>query len=215
MSRLLGAVILAVCLWASVAGVLAGSRTGAGGPEERGARSFSAAVAPASSGAAAGAAASANWGNRSAAASADPSRWGEGAGSQDAARHSRRRTIRRLARLVVASSAERLGVPRGELAAAVRTVARREPGVRRPRVAGLPALRDPLAAALARELGTSRERVLAAARAELDARLTYGAGIGLVSPAGRALVLACFDRPAACDARALRRVLRFAHLLGR
>ncbi len=159
-------------------------------------------------------AATANWANRSAAASADPARWGEPDGA-DAARRERVRMRRRLARLVLVSGAERLGVRPAELRRAVRTVLRAQRRAGHALPAQLGRRRDELAAALGRELGLGRAEVLRAARAELDARLLHGTGMGIVSDAGRRLALDCFDAPAACDVAALRRELRFARLLGR
>jgi hypothetical protein len=207
---LLSVLLLAV----SVAGILWATSPGAGpgatgrADSERPA-SFSAAVASSSTSASAG-----NWANRSAAASADPSRWGQSS-DREAARRNRARMARRLVAFVVASSAERLGVPPADLRAAVRTVAREQRQAGRPSRAQLTELRDRLAGALARELGVDRAEVLRVARAELASRLAQGVDYGFVSEDGRRLALDCFDAPSACDVPALRRALRFARLLGR
>jgi hypothetical protein len=97
---------------------------------------------------AAGAAAG-NWANRSAAASADPALWDQ-ARDQDAARHARTTASRRLGRLVVASMAERLEVPRARLREALRAVG----GAVRPARSGR--------AASARPAGTGSPRSSAA-----------------------------------------------------
>ncbi len=203
----IAAVVAAVLLLVPSGGPRPDGGAGAGAD---GATSFSAAV----SGAQASAAATANWGNRSAAASADPARWGEPDG-RDAARRERARVRRRLARLVLVSAAERLAVRPAELRRAVRSVARARWGAGRPARQDLTRVRDDLAAALGRELGVGRAEVLRAARAELDARLVQGTGVGLVSDDGRRLALGCFDAPSSCDVAALRRELRFAGRLGR
>jgi hypothetical protein len=205
LSLLVIAAVLAAVLLAVPSG---GSRPDAGAGAG-GATSYSAAVSGAAS-----AAASTNWGNRSAAASADPARWGEPDG-RDAARRERTRVRRRLARLVVVSAADRLGVEPAELRRAVRTVVRAQWGRGRPGREDLTRVRNDLAAALGRELGLERAEVLRAARAELDARLVQGTGVGLISEDGRELALGCFDAPSSCDVAALRRELRYAGRLGR
>jgi hypothetical protein len=206
-SVLLLAISVAGILWATSPD----AGPGTGGQADRDGRpaSFSAAVASSSTSASAG-----NWANRSAAASADPSRWGVPSG-REAARRDRARMTRRLVALVVASSAERLGVPAADLRAAVGRVAREQRLAGRPSRAELTALRDRLAGALARELGVDRDRVLRVARAELGSRLAQGIDLGFVSEGGRRLALDCFDAPSACDVPALRRALRFGRLLGR
>jgi hypothetical protein len=203
---IIAAVLAAVALTAPGDGARPGRGADGSAPA-----SYSAGV---SSGRAPTPAATANWGNRSAAASADPARWEEPDGA-DAARRERVRMRRRLARLVLVSGAERLGVRPAELRRAVHTVLRAQRRAGRPAGAELGRLRDELAAALGRELGLGRAEVLRAARAELGARLLLGTGMGIVSDAGRRLALDCFDAPATCDVPALRRELRFARLLGR
>jgi hypothetical protein len=201
----IAAVVAAVLLAVPSGGSHPDGRAGAGGVP-----SYSAAVSRAQ----ASSAATSNWGNRSAAASADPARWGEPDG-RDAVRRDRARVRRRLARLVLVSAAERLGVRPAELRRAVRTVARARWGSGRPAREELTRLRDDTAAAVGRELGLGRAEVLRAARAELDFRLIQGTGVGLVSDDGRALALGCFDAPSSCDVAALRRELRYAGRLGR
>jgi hypothetical protein len=61
---------------------------------------------------------------------------------------------------------------------------------------------------LADELGKQPAEVEDAIRAELSELLDTGVRLGLVSDRARDLALGCFDRPAQCDQRALRRELR-------
>jgi hypothetical protein len=69
-------------------------------------------------------------------------------------------------------------------------------------------LKTELSDALAAELGTTGAKVLEAFRAELDQRLGQAVGFGFVTEAGKTKALACFDSPATCDPKALRRELR-------
>ncbi len=210
---LLVCILLAACVATALAVAPGGAPPRPGDrPEAPGRTSFSAGVAPAGSELAA---AGANWGNRSAAASADPARWGQVARDAAARRRQRVALRRRLARLVVDSAAERLGVRPARLRAAVRTVARERAGAGLPAGPERAALRDELATDLGRELGVPPARVLAAARAELASRLANGADRGIVTAAARRRALRCFDAPGRCDVRRLRRDLRYAHLLGR
>jgi hypothetical protein len=75
----------------------------------------------------------------------------------------------------------------------------------------LAALKTELSGSLATKLGVTAEKVLEATRAELDQRLGQGVALGFVTTAGRTQVLACFDTPATCDIKALRKQLRGHH----
>jgi len=83
----------------------------------------------------------------------------------------------------------------------------------RPARGDLAAEKARIAADLAGKLGLTPEKVLEAARAELVERLGQATGLGLVTPKGQALALACFDAPAECDHKALRAEVRvpFGH----
>jgi hypothetical protein len=73
----------------------------------------------------------------------------------------------------------------------------------------LVALKADLAQSLATKLGKTPDQILAAVRAELDARLTQAVTIGLVTQKGHDLALACFDAPATCDLTALKAEIKF------
>jgi hypothetical protein len=73
----------------------------------------------------------------------------------------------------------------------------------------LAALKTELATALGTKLNKTPDEVLAAVRAELDARLTQAVTAGWVTQKGHDLALACFDAPATCDLKALRAEVRF------
>jgi hypothetical protein len=76
----------------------------------------------------------------------------------------------------------------------------------------LAALKTDLATSLATKLGKTPDEVLAAVRAELDARLTQAVTAGWLTQKGHDLALACFDTPASCDLKALRaEVTLFGH----
>ncbi|MBI5104346.1 MAG: hypothetical protein HZB46_05055 [Solirubrobacterales bacterium] len=111
--------------------------------------------------------------------------------------------------MVLRSLSDRLGVEPARLRAAGAAVAREQWARRK---AGskpdLAALKQELAASLGDKLGLPADKVLEAVRAELEQRLGQAAAFGMVSEKGRALALACFDAPAACDLRALRREVR-------
>jgi hypothetical protein len=83
------------------------------------------------------------------------------------------------------------------------------------RPARLAARKQELAEDLAAELGKTPEQVLTAVRAELVAKLDLAVTFGAVTAKGRDLALACFDEPASCDRRALRREVRMGHGHGR
>src|SRR5918992_5101344 len=69
---------------------------------------------------------------------------------------------------------------------------------------GLIRLKALVLGGLAAELGKPVGEVRAAARAELAEALDRAVAMGILSGRGRGLALACFDRPRACDLRALR-----------
>ena len=73
----------------------------------------------------------------------------------------------------------------------------------------LAAIKQGLAEDAAEQLGTTPEEVLAAVRAELDAKLSFARTVRLITAAQRELALGCFDRPDACDVDALHRAFRF------
>jgi hypothetical protein len=73
----------------------------------------------------------------------------------------------------------------------------------------LAALKTELATSLATKLGKTPDEVLAAVRAELDARLTQAVSAGWLTQKGHDLALACFDAPASCDLKALKAEVRF------
>jgi hypothetical protein len=73
----------------------------------------------------------------------------------------------------------------------------------------LAALKTELATSLASKIGKTPEQVIAAVRAELDARLTQAVSAGWLTQKGHDLALACFDTPASCDLKALRAEVRF------
>lgn len=73
------------------------------------------------------------------------------------------------------------------------------------------ALRTELSDALGAKLGIPGAKVLEAARAELDARLGQAVAMGFLPADARAKALACFDAPATCDVKALRRLMPFRH----
>ena len=75
----------------------------------------------------------------------------------------------------------------------------------------LTALKADLAASLASKLGKTPDAVIAAVRAELDARLTTAVTAGWLTQKGHDLALACFDTPASCDTKALRAEVKFFH----
>jgi hypothetical protein len=75
----------------------------------------------------------------------------------------------------------------------------------------LTALKAELAASLATKLAKTPDEVLAAVRAELDARLTQAVTAGWLTQKGHDLALACFDTPATCDTKALRAEVKFFH----
>jgi hypothetical protein len=64
---------------------------------------------------------------------------------------------------------------------------------------------------LAGSLGRPVDDVTGALRVELDVKLDAAEGLGLITPHGRELAMACFDRPAACDLGAVRRELFIPH----
>jgi hypothetical protein len=70
----------------------------------------------------------------------------------------------------------------------------------------LGALKTELSDALGAKLGLTGAKVLEAARAELEARLGQAVAMGFLTADGRATALACFDAPASCDLKALRRL---------
>lgn len=73
------------------------------------------------------------------------------------------------------------------------------------------ALRTELSDALGAKLGIPGAKVLEAARAELDARLGQAVAMGFLPTDARAKALACFDAPATCDVKALRRLMPLRH----
>lgn len=73
----------------------------------------------------------------------------------------------------------------------------------------LAAIKQGLADDAAEQLQKTPDEVLAAVRAELEAKLALGRTIGVVTPAQRTLALGCFDDPDACDVAAVRRAFRF------
>jgi hypothetical protein len=191
----------------AVAATSSGSDSASAVREDR-PTSFSAAVS--GSGAAGSASVAASG---SSTARSDPTTWGR-ATDREYGRRSRQRMARRLARIVLGSSAERLGVERSELRAAVRDIAADQRGKPRPDRSELTKLRDELATDLGREIGRTRGEVLKAARAELTDRLRQGTELGVVTAAGSRLALDCFDEPSSCDVGELRRELRAGRLLG-
>lgn len=204
--------LLTIVLALSAAAVAVAATSSGSGPasaarEDR-PTSFSAAVSGSGTAASASVA-----GSGSSTARSDPTTWGRATDRGDG-RRSRQRMARRLARIVLGSSAERLGVERSELRAAVREIAadqRRKP---RPDRSELDDLRDELATDLGRDIGRTRAEVLKAARAELADRLRQGTELGVVSAQGSRLALGCFDAPSSCDFGELRRELRAGRLLG-
>ncbi|WP_354699113.1 hypothetical protein DSM112329_04820 [Paraconexibacter sp. AEG42_29] len=78
----------------------------------------------------------------------------------------------------------------------------------------LAALKTELSDALGKELGITGAKVLEAARAELSARLDQGVKMGFVTAGGKAKALACFDGPATCDVKALKREVFKGHRFG-
>jgi hypothetical protein len=70
------------------------------------------------------------------------------------------------------------------------------------------AIKNDLAAGLAQKLGKTPDDVIAAVRAEIDARLTQAVTAGWLTQRGHDLALACFDDPNSCDVRALKGELR-------
>jgi hypothetical protein len=108
---------------------------------------------------------------------------------------------------MLASLAERLNVTPQRLRAAAHTVKERHRdersrGAMTP--ARLAALKGELAAELGAELGKPPDEILTAVRAELSEKLDKAVAIGMLSERARDMALACFDRPAECDLRALR-----------
>lgn len=71
------------------------------------------------------------------------------------------------------------------------------------------AIKSDLAAGLAQKLGKTPDEVIAAVRAELDARLTQAVTAGWLTQKGHDLALACFDDPNSCDVKALKAEIRF------
>jgi hypothetical protein len=71
------------------------------------------------------------------------------------------------------------------------------------------AIKTDLATELAQKLGKTPDDVIAAVRAELDARLTQAVTAGWLTQKGHDLALACFDDPNSCDVRALKGEFRF------
>jgi transposase-like protein len=71
------------------------------------------------------------------------------------------------------------------------------------------AIKADLAATLAQKLAKTPDEVLAAVRAELDARLTQAVQAGWLTQKGHDLALACFDTPSTCDVSALKGEIRF------
>jgi hypothetical protein len=114
------------------------------------------------------------------------------------------------------SLAQRLDVAPADLRAAITAIAQ-EQRAEKVAAAGLTpadltALKAELAASLATKLSTTPDAVLAAVRAELDARLTQAVSAGWLTQKGHDLALACFDTPASCDLEALRGEVRlFGH----
>lgn len=113
------------------------------------------------------------------------------------------------------SLAARLNVTRADLRAAVKSVMAEERAKHpagqhaRPTPAQLATLKTDLATALATKLGKTPDEILAAVRAELDARLTKAVAQGWLTAKGHDLALACFDDPATCDLKALRAEVHF------
>ncbi|WP_027007185.1 hypothetical protein [Conexibacter woesei] len=70
-------------------------------------------------------------------------------------------------------------------------------------------IKSDLAAGLAQKLGKTPDDVIAAVRAELDARLTQAVTAGWLTQKGHDLALACFDDPSSCDIRAFKGEFRF------
>ncbi|WCB93782.1 hypothetical protein DSM104299_02498 [Baekduia alba] len=112
----------------------------------------------------------------------------------------------------VTSLAQRLGVDPRALRTAIRAVVKEQLAEQRkaPRKAkpDLTALKADLATSLAAKLGKTPDEVLAAVRAELDARLTQAVQAGWLTQKGHDLALACFDVPASCDVKALKGEVR-------
>jgi hypothetical protein len=75
----------------------------------------------------------------------------------------------------------------------------------------LPGLKSQLIGDLADELNKQPAEVEDAIRAELVDLLDTGVKLGFVSERGRTLALGCFDQPAQCDLKALRREARRHH----
>lgn len=71
------------------------------------------------------------------------------------------------------------------------------------------AIKADLAASLAQSLGKTPDEVIAAVRAELDARVTQAVTAGWLTQKGHDLALACFDDPNSCDIKALKGEFRF------
>ena len=107
-------------------------------------------------------------------------------------------------RLSVRSLANRLDVEPMTLGIALREALTEVHGRSFSTPEALAERKQELTAGLADALDRPRDRVADAVRAEISDRLDSAVRIGVVAPETRKLALACFDRPADCDVRALR-----------
>ena len=120
------------------------------------------------------------------------------------ARTASRRGNGGMRRLVVRSLAGRLDVEPMMLGIALREAFTEVHGRSFSTPEALAELKQELTGGLADALDRPRDRVADAVRAEISDRLDSAVRIGFVTPETRKLALACFDRPADCDVRALR-----------